>query len=85
MGHGAAGGHAVELVGQRAGRALAAADIGRARTVDRGVDALGAAGAELQHHAPLGRADDAVGLGGDEALVVEREQQEGLDLSLIHI
>ena len=36
--------------------------------------ALRAAGAELHHAAALGRADDAVGLGGDQALVIDGQQ-----------
>ena len=79
MGHRAAGGNAVELVGQRAGRPPAAADVGRTRAVDRRIHALCAARAKFQHRPALGRARDAVGLGGDQALVVERQQQERLD------
>ena len=37
------------------------------------------AGAELAHRPAVGGPDDAVGLGGDEGLVVQGEQQEGLD------
>ena len=79
VGHGAAGGDAVELVGDGAGSAAAAADVSGAGAGDSAVDALGAAGAELQHRAALGSADDAVGLGGNEALVVDGEEGEGLD------
>ena len=43
------------------------------------VGALGPAGAELQHRAALGGPDDAVGLGGNEALVVDGQQGERLD------
>ncbi|CAN4020611.1 putative transcriptional regulator, partial [Dysosmobacter welbionis] len=46
---------------------------------DGAVRALGPAGAELQHRSPLGRPDDPVGLGGDQALVVDGQQGEGLD------
>ena len=79
MGHGAAGRDAEELVGNGAGRALTAADIGRPGAGDGTVGALGPAGTEFQHRSPLGRPDDAVGLGGNEALVVDGQQQEGLD------
>ena len=41
--------------------------------------ALRAAGAELHHAAALGRAGDAVGLRGDQALVIDGQQREGLD------
>ena len=79
MGHGAAGGHAVQLVGDGAGRAGTAADVGRPGAGDGAVRALGPAGAELQHRPPLGRPDDPVGLGGDQALVVDGQQGERLD------
>ena len=79
MGHRAAGRNAVELVGQRAGRALAAADVSGARAIDRRVDALRPAGAEFQNGAALRGPHDAVGLRRDEALVVERQQQKRLD------
>ena len=39
----------------------------------------GPAGAELGHRTALRRPDDAVGLGSDEALVVQAQQHEGLD------
>ncbi len=79
MGHGAAGRYAVQLVGDRAGGACTAADISRPGSGDGAVRALGPAGAELQHRSPLGRPDDPVGLGGDQALVVDGQQGEGLD------
>ena len=77
--HGAAGGHAVNLIGDGAGGAGAAADIGSACAHDGRVSALRPAGAELQHGASLGGADDAVGFGGDQALVVDGQQRECLD------
>ena len=79
MRHGAQRRRAVELVGDRAGGADAARHIRGARAVDGGGAALCAAGAELHHRPAAGGADDAVRLGGDEALVVERQQHEGLD------
>ena len=79
VGHGAAGGDAVELVGDGAGRSPAAADVCGPGAGDGAVGALGPAGAELQHRAPLGRPDDPVGLGGNQALMVDRQQGEGLD------
>ena len=79
MGHGAAGGNAVHLVGEDAGGPGAAADIGRPRAGDRGVGALGAAGAELEHGPPLGGAADAAGFGGDQALVVQLQQNIGFN------
>src|SRR5699024_9740213 len=77
--HGAPGGGAVDLVGQGTGGAGAAGDIGRPGPQDGRVGALGPAGAELAHRPAVGGPDDAVGLGGDEGLVVQGEQQEGLD------
>jgi len=73
--HRAAGVHAVYLVRDRAGGAGAAADVGSARAEDRTVRALCAAGAELEHRAALCRAADAAGLRGDQALVVDLQQQ----------
>ena len=78
MGHGACRGHAVELVGHGAGCARAAADIGRSGAGYGPGDTLGPAGAKLQHSTPLGCSADPVGLGGDEALVVELQQHIGL-------
>ena len=78
MGHGAAGGNAEKLVGNGAGRTGAAADIGSPGAGDGGVRALCPAGTEFQHHTPLCRPNNAVGLGGHKALVVEDQQQEGL-------
>ena len=78
MGHGACRGHAVELVGHGACSACAAADIGCSGAGYGPGDTLGPAGAKLQHSAPLGRTADPVGLGGDETLVVELQQQIGL-------
>ena len=40
---------------------------------------MGPAGAELRHRTALRRPDDAVRLGGDQALVVEAEKHKGLD------
>ena len=79
MGHGAAGGHAVHLVRDGAGRTGTAADIGRPRTDNGRVGPLGTAGAELQHRAALGGPDDTVGLGGDQTLMVDGQQGERLD------
>ena len=79
VGHGPGGGDAVELVADGAGRAVDAADIGRPCAHHRAVHPLGPAGAELQNGAALGGADHPVGLGGDEGLVVDRQQGVGLD------
>ena len=79
MGHRAAGRNAVELIGQRTGRALAAADVSGACAINRCIDALCPAGAEFQNRAALRGPHDTVGLRCDEALMVERQQQKRLD------
>ena len=76
MGHGAAGGNAIELVGDGAGSAAAARNIGSTSAIDGGGGALRAAGTELHHGVALGGADDAVGLGGDQALMVHGQKRE---------
>ena len=77
--HRAAGVHAVQLVRDRAGSPGAAADVGSARAENRAVSALRAAGAEFQHRPAPGGPLDAIGLSGDEALVVDGQQGERLD------
>ena len=73
------GGGAVHLVGHGAGGAGAAGDIAGPGAQQSAVGPLGPAGAELGHWPALGGPDDAVGLGGDEGLVVEGQQDVGLD------
>ena len=77
--HRAAGRGAVYPVSQRAGGAGTPGDIGGAGPQHRGVGPLGPAGAKLGDGAALGRPHDAVGLGGDERLMVEDQQYIGLD------
>ena len=79
MGHGAGGGDAVGLVADGAGGAVDAADVGRPGPHDGAVHPLSPAGAELQHRAAVGSPDHPVGLGSDEALVVDAQQGVGLD------
>ena len=79
VGHGAGGGHTVQLVGDGAGGVVHATDVGGAGTQDGGVCALGAAGTELGDHASLGGAGEAGGLGGDEGFVVDDHEDVGLD------
>ena len=64
--------------GHHAGGGAAATDVGGAGAEVGGVIALGTAGAELHDRAAGGRTHDAVGFGGDQALVVEGDQQQGL-------
>ena len=73
--HRAAGVHAVHLVRDRAGGAGTAADVSGARAEDRPVGTLRAARAELEHRASLCGAADAAGLRGNQALVVDLQQQ----------
>ena len=77
--HRPARGDAVDLVGDGACRTGDAADIGRARTDNRGVCPLCAAGAELKHRAAARGADNAVGLRRDQALVVDGQERERLN------
>ena len=56
-----------------------AGDIAGPGAQQSAVWAVGPAGAELRHRAALGGPDDAVGLGGDQALVVQAQEHEGLD------
>ena len=79
VGHGAGGRGAVPLIGHGAGGGGAAGDIAGPGPQQGAVGPLGPAGAEFRDGAPLGRPDDAVGLGGDQALVVQGEQQEGFN------
>ena len=78
MGHGAAGIDAENLIRHGAGCPGTAADIGRASAEDGAVGALRPAGAELQHGAALGRAADAVRLGGNQTLMIDGQQEIGL-------
>ena len=79
MGHGTAGVDAEELVGNGAGSTVAAADVGSAGTQDGCVSALSPAGTEFQNGTALGSPDDPVGLGRDQALMVDAQQDVGLD------
>ena len=79
VGHGAGGGGAVPLVGHGAGGGGTAGDVAGPGAQQGAVRPLGPAGAELRHRPALGGPDDAVGLGGDQTLVVQGEEKEGLD------
>ena len=78
VGHGAGGGGAVPLVRHGAGGGGAAGDIAGPRPQQRAVRPLGPAGTELSHRPALGGPDNPVGLGGDQGLVVQGQQDEGL-------
>ena len=78
MGHSAGSGNS-EIPGRHdAGGGPAAADIRRTGAEIGGIITLRTAGAELHDGTTFRRAADAVGLGGDEALVVEGDQQQRL-------
>ena len=77
MGHGARRRHPGDLIGNGAGRTGAAPDEGGPCPGHGAGDALGAAGTELQHRPALRRPADAVGLGGNQALVVKLQQHIG--------
>ena len=78
MGHGAASGNAVHLIGERAGRTGAAANICRSCTNNRRICALSTAGAKLQYSASLGCPDNPAGLGGNHGLMVQGQQHISL-------
>jgi hypothetical protein len=78
VGHCPAGRDAVLLIGYRAGGAGAAADVSRPGAQYRGVGPLGPPGSELHHGAAVGGPDYPVGLGGDQRLVVDRQEHQGL-------
>ena len=79
MGHGAEGRDAVVSAVKGTGSTDRAADVSRPGAVDGRHGTVGTAGAELHDRSAVRRADDAVGLGGDEALVVEEHQHGRLD------
>ena len=79
MRHRARGGNAVIPVADGAGGGGTAADKGGTRAERGTVCPLRAARTEFGHRAPVCRAHDAVRLGGDQGLVVQRQQDVGLD------
>src|SRR5699024_7715394 len=72
-------GGAVVLVGHGAGGGGTAGDIAGPGAQQSAVGAVGPAGAEFRNRAALGGPDDAVGLGGNQALVVQAQEHEGLN------
>ena len=79
MCHGTTGLDAEKLIGNGAGGAVTAADIGSTGTQDSCVSTLRAAGTEFQNGSALSGTDNAVGLGCDQALMVNGQKQEGFD------
>ena len=70
---------AVNLIRNGTGSAITAADVGSAGTQNGCVSALGTTGAEFQNGTALGCADNTVGLGCNQALMVDTQQQECFD------
>ena len=58
---------------------MAAADIGSPCAQNGSIRTLRPAGTKLQHRPPLCRPGDSVGLGGNQALMVDAEQKIGFD------
>ena len=79
MSHCAACRNAVKLVGQRACRACAAADISSPCAENGSGSSLSAARTEFENRPSLSGAHDAVSLGGDKGLVIEHEKHVGFD------
>ena len=76
--HGARHGHAVDLAGERVRGRCHAGDVERPRRLDRCVDAVHAARAEVDHAAARGRRYDACGLGGENRLQMYLVHDESL-------
>ena len=76
--HGARHGHAINLAGERVRGRGHAGDVERPRRVDRCVDAVHAARAEVDHAASHGRRYDACRLGGENRLQMHLVHHEGL-------
>ena len=74
MGHGAASLDTEQLVRNGTGRTVAAANIGSTGTQHSSISTLCAARTKFQNGSALGRADNAVGLGCNQALVVDGQQ-----------
>ena len=77
MRHGPGGRHAVDLVGNRAGRARTAADKGSPCPGHRARNTLRTAGTEFEYRPPFRGAADSAGFCCDQALVVKLQQHIG--------
>ena len=84
VGHGAAHGDVELLPGGDGGGAGDPADVAGPRAQHGGVVVVGPAGAEVGDGPALGGTDDAVGLRGDQGLVVHLGQQLGFDHLRLH-
>ena len=79
MGHGSTGSNAVKLVGNGTGGAVAAADIRGSGTQNCCIHALCPARTKFHHRTSLSRSYHPIGLGSDQALMIDTQQQEGFD------
>ena len=79
MGHSAACINTEQLIGDGAGRAVTATDIGGSCAQNGCVCALRPTGTEFQHRSSLCCPNHTVGLGCDQTLVIDGKQQEGFD------
>ena len=84
MGVGSLHRHVEHFAGEHVGGADTAGDHGGSGAVDSRVRSLGPAQAELHDAVALGRVDDALGLGGDQALVVDDVEQGRLHQLGLH-
>ena len=72
-------------VAQGARRSHTTADIGRSGAHNRSIRSLSPAGTKFHYRPALGSPDDSVGLGGDQALMVDAKQDHRFHkLSLDH-
>ena len=78
MCHRSQGRNAIFLSGIGRGRSQHTADVGCTGTIVGRIKVMGAAGTEFHDRPSVRCLDDATGLGGDERLVVHRQQQRGL-------
>ena len=77
--HGTDHGDAEGFSCERGGRTVHPTDVSRASTVDRSVDVVRTAGTHVGHGTSLCCAHNAIGLCGDEGLVVDLRKQERFD------
>ena len=77
--HGADHGDAEGFSGEGCGRTVHPTDVSRARAVDSSVDVVRTARTHVGHRTPLCSAHNAIGLCGDEGLVVDLRKQESFD------
>ena len=79
MGHGSQCGNTIDLVRDRTGGSDAAADVCGTCAGHSSRDSLCTTGAEFHHGTALGGTDNTVCFRGDEALVVQCQQNISLD------